>query len=117
MAYQNIASVDVQRGDLAGAREALTQALAIDPRSARAYTGLGAVDLKEGRRDAAIQDWRRAIELDPEDYDAVYNLADELVRAGRRDEARPYLERFVGSAPKAQYARDIRRFEALLAAR
>ena len=117
MAYQNIASVDVQRGDLAGAREALTHALAIDPQSARAYTGLGAVELKEGRRDAAIQSWRRAIELDPADYDALFNLASELVSSGQLGEARPYVEHFVQSAPKAQYSREIRRFEALLAGR
>ena len=117
MAYQNIASVDVQIGDLAGARDALMHALGIDPRSARAYTGLGAVELKEGHRDAAIANWRRAIELDPADYDALYNLANELAVSGQLAEARPYLERFVQSAPKAQYGRDIGRFQALLARR
>jgi arylsulfatase A-like enzyme/tetratricopeptide (TPR) repeat protein len=117
MAYQNIASVDVQRGDLRGARDALERALAIDPKSARAYTGLGAVQLKEGRREEALQSWRRAVELDPSDYDALFDLASELVDAGRLAEARPFLERFIRSAPAAQYARDIRRFQALLASR
>jgi arylsulfatase A-like enzyme/Tfp pilus assembly protein PilF len=116
-AHQNIASIEVRRGNLAAARAALEQALAIDPRSARAYTGLGAVQLREGQRSAAIESWRRAVELDASDYDALFNLASELVNAGQRAAARPYLERFVRSAPAAQYARDIRRFNALLAGR
>jgi arylsulfatase A-like enzyme/Tfp pilus assembly protein PilF len=117
LAYQNIASVEVQRGNLAAARAALERALAIDPRSARAHTGLGAVQLREGQRNAAIDSWRRAVELDPADYDALFNLASELVNDGQLSAARPYLEHFVRSAPAAQYARDIRRFEALLAGR
>jgi Tfp pilus assembly protein PilF len=116
-AYQNIASIEVRRGNLAAARAALERALAIDPRSARAYTGLGAVQLREGQRSAAIDSWRRAVELDPADYDALFNLASELVNDGQLTAARPYLEQFVRSAPAAQYARDIRRFEALLAGR
>ena len=116
-AYQNIASVEVQRGHIAAAREALDHALAIDPRSARAYTGLGVVQLREGQRGAAIESWRRAVALDPSDYDALFNLANELVNDRQLAAARPYLERFVRSAPAAQYGRDIRRFEALLAGR
>ena len=116
-AYQNIASIEVRRGNLAAARAALEQALAIDPRSARAYTGLGAVQIREGQRRAAIDSWRRAVELDPSDYDALFNLASELVNDGQLTAARPYLEKFVRSAPAAQYTRDIRRFEALLAGR
>ena len=116
-AYQNIASIEVQRGHIAAAREALDHALAIDPRSARAHTGLGVVQLREGQRGAAIESWRRAVALDPSDYDARFNLANELVNDRQLVAARPYLERFVRSAPAAQYGRDIRRFEALLAGR
>jgi hypothetical protein len=47
----------------------------------------------------------------------LFNLASELVNDGQLTAARPYLEQFVRSAPAAQYARDIRRFEALLAGR
>jgi hypothetical protein len=39
------------------------------------------------------------------------------VNDGQLTAARPYLEQFVRSAPPAQYARDIRRFETLLAGR
>lgn len=114
MAYQNIASVDVHHGDLSGASAALQRALEIDPRSARAYTGLGAVQLDEGHRDEAIETWRRAVELDRTDYDALFDLASALLAAQRSAEAKPYLERFVQSAPAGQYAREIRRFKALL---
>jgi arylsulfatase A-like enzyme/Tfp pilus assembly protein PilF len=117
MAYQNIATVDVQQGDLRAARDALERALAIDPRSARAYTGLGVIQLKEGRRDAAIESWKRAVELDPTEYDALFNLATELEHDGKRDAARPYLERFVRSAPAGQYSAEIRRLQALLSGR
>jgi arylsulfatase A-like enzyme/Tfp pilus assembly protein PilF len=117
MAYQNIASVDFQHGDLPGARAALERALAIDPRSARAYTGLGAVQLAEGQREEALKSWRQAVALDGSDYDGLFNLANELIKAGRMNEARPYVERFIREAPPAQYGRDIRRFRELLAAR
>jgi len=115
MAWQNIGSVHLAAGNIQAAREALAQAIAIDPAWAAAYTGLGVAEMRLGRRPAAIAAWTRAVELNPSDFDALFNLATELVTDGKTREARPYLERFVSSAPPMAYAKDIERLRGLLA--
>lgn len=72
------------------------------------------IALQTGRREDAIAHWKRAVDLDRTNYDALFNLATELVNAGRMPEARPYLERFVRTAPRAIYGRDIDRLRGLL---
>ena len=72
------------------------------------------IALKRGDRDAAIVDWRRAVDLDPTNYDALYDLGLQLLRAGRPGEARPYLDRFVSTAPRSLYGRDIEEIRAVL---
>ena len=115
MAWQNIGSVHLAAGNFQAAREALTQAITVDPAWAAAYTGLGVAELRLGRRPAAIAAWTRAVELNSSDFDALFNLATELVNDGKTREARPYIERFVASAPPASYAKDIDRLRAMLA--
>jgi tetratricopeptide (TPR) repeat protein len=70
--------------------------------------------MKTGRRDEAFAEWKRAVELSPNDFDALYNLAIELDAAGQHGEARPFLERFVRTAPPAQYGPDITKVRRLL---
>ena len=115
-ALENVGAVHLQLGNYRVAGEAFGRAAANDPRSSRARAGLGVVALQAGRRDEAIDHWRQAVALDRTNYDALYNLSTELVNAGRFAEARPYLEQFVRTAPRALYARDIDRVAQLLAA-
>ena len=114
IALENIGSVLLQRGDVAGARAALDQAAALEPNSSRVHTGLGAVAARLGDPKRAMTHWKRAVELDPTDYDALFNLATELLNAGERDAARPYVERFVRSAPPSLYAAEIARLAPLV---
>ena len=114
MALENMGAVHVQRGDRAAAAEAFERAIELAPRSSRAHAGLGVVQLQTGDRPAALASWTRAVELDPANFDALFNLATELVNAGDLAAARPYLERFVRTAPPAFYADDIRRLSAVL---
>ncbi len=114
MALENIGTVHVQRGDRAAAAEAFERAVTLAPRSSRAHAGLGVVRLRAGDRQAAVASWTRAVELDPANFDALFNLATELVNAGELAAARPYLERFVRTAPPAFYADDIRRLAGVL---
>ena len=81
-ALENIGTLEMQRGNLAGAKQALEQAAAIDPRSARAQNGLGVVAMKTGAKEAAFAHWKRAVELAPSDFDALFNLGMELDAAG-----------------------------------
>ena len=114
MALQNMGSVHLEAGNQAEAREAFRRALDANPNWAAAYTGLGVAELRLGHQQAAIDAWTRAVDLDPKDFNALFNLATELVNARRVDAARPYLERFVATAPPAFYADDIARLRALL---
>jgi tetratricopeptide (TPR) repeat protein len=113
-AHENIGTVHLQRGDMPAAVASFARALEQAPNSSRAHAGLGVVALDAGRRDEAITRWRRAVELDRRNFDAMFNLATELVNAGRMAEARPYLELFVRTAPRAFYARDIDRLAPLV---
>ena len=110
-ALENIGTVHLQQGDLAAARDAFTKALAADPRSSRAHAGMGVVKLQTGDRDGAIAEWKQAIATDPRNFDALFNLADELIRAGRLDEARPYVQRFADTAPRATVRPGYRQIE------
>ena len=113
-ALENLGTVHLQMNRLDAAEAAFTRAAAQDPRSSRAQAGLGVIALQRGRRDAAIEYWRRAVQLDRTNYDALFNLATELLNAGRTAEARPYVEQFVRTAPRALYARDVERLGAVL---
>jgi superkiller protein 3 len=114
MTWQNIGSLELERGDAQAARDAFHRALAIDANWAAAYTGLGVAEQRLHRRDAAIENWKQAVQRDSREFDALYNLAIELASAGRRDEARGYAKRFVDTAPPAQYEADIRRLHEYL---
>jgi cytochrome c-type biogenesis protein CcmH/NrfG len=59
--------------------------------------------------------FRRAAELDAGDHEALLNLGTLLLRAGRAPEARPFLERFVATAPPAYYAAQLAQVRRVLA--
>jgi arylsulfatase A-like enzyme/Flp pilus assembly protein TadD len=107
MALENLGAIDLDQGHLAAARQHFERAVVADARSSQAHAGLAVVAFKSGDRKAAISAWTTAVELDPTNYDALYDLATTLEKEGQWDAARPYVERFVRSAPRALYARDI----------
>ncbi|MBI3261760.1 MAG: sulfatase-like hydrolase/transferase [Acidobacteria bacterium] len=109
MAFQNIGSAHLIDGDLDAAKGAFQQALATDATLATAHTGLGVVEMRLGRRAEALAAWKRAVELDPREYDALFNLATELLNEGQVEAARPFVERFVRTAPPASYGNDIKK--------
>lgn len=103
MTRVQLGTVRLLAGDLAGARAALEDALRLDPRLATAHRTLGVVALRAGEEQAALDHFRTALALDPREHDALLRLASALLRRGRTEEARPYLERFVASAPPEVY--------------
>jgi len=114
---ENLGVLALERADYDRARSFFERAVEADPRSSRAHADLGVVALKAGDREGAIASWREAVQLDPTNYDALYNLGVTLAHDGRMDEARPYLQRFLQSAPPAFYAKDLREIGALLQSR
>ena len=113
-ALENLGTVYLQMNNLPAARETFSRAIENDPGSSRAHAGLGAVAIQTGQRDAAIEHWRKAVDLDRTNYDALFNLGTELLNAGRNAEARIYLERFVQTAPRAFYWREIEKIRKAL---
>lgn len=116
-ALENVGTVHLQQRAWQPAEEAFRAALLVEPRASRAHAGLGVIALQRGHRDEAISHWRDAVTIDPRNFDALFNLATELVNAGRFADARPFLERFVRTAPRAFYGSDIDRLRALLEGR
>lgn len=114
IALENLGTLDLERSDFAAARERFERALAVNPQSSQAHAGLGVVAMKRGDSRSAIEHWRVAVRLDPTNYDALYDLATTLVQEHQLDTARPYLEQFAGTAPRALYDRDIRQIRSLL---
>jgi Tfp pilus assembly protein PilF len=51
--------------------------------------------------------WNQAVDVDPRQYDALFNIGLVEGRAGHMAEAKAALTRFVNTAPKERYARDI----------
>ena len=110
----NIGTVCLMNGDLVRARQAFEAALDIDPDVARAHNSLGVIAAREGRMPEAVERWKRAVALNPQDYQTLFNLGSELWQTGRHAEARPFLEAYLRSAPKALEARDLARVRKLL---
>jgi tetratricopeptide (TPR) repeat protein len=106
-AYVTIGITQTEAKDLAGAEISLRHALELDPTLASAYTALGVVLERTGRKSEAIDVWKKAVDLDGLEFKALLNLTRTLADLGRRDEERVYGERFIATAPVAQYRDDI----------
>jgi uncharacterized protein (TIGR03790 family) len=82
------------RDDRAGMREALEQAIAIDPRLTAAQTMLAGLYEELGEYDRAIERYRIVLAVNPSDPVALNNLAYALaVRRGVPAEALPFAQR------------------------
>ncbi len=113
-AYENLGVVRLRSGDPSGARQRFQQALAIDSRLPRAWNGIGVAQAQLGNERDAIDSWTRAVALDPKLYDALFNLGLTAGKNGMRREARQALEKFVATAPPAQYGPDIEKARQML---
>ena len=114
MALANLGALALERSDVAAARAFFERATLVDPTSSQAHAGLGVVSLKAGQPDEAVIAWKRAVELDSTNFDALYNLGTTLAGNGHLDEARPFLERFAQTAPRAFYEKDISEIRRIL---
>jgi len=110
-AHNNLGSLALARGDFRGAIPHFEAALRYDPDHASSHNGLGVAYARTGQMEAAVRSWKRAFEQNPEQYDALYNLALALYDRNPR-EARPYIETFLRTAPRARYGSDLRKMEA-----
>lgn len=93
------------------ARDALEQAIALDPQGGNgsAYVTLGALydnvpgrPISFGSSEKAQQMFQRAVEIRPEGIDVNYYYAEFLLDEGDTVAAREYAERAVNGTPRAQ---------------
>lgn len=105
----NLGTLSLMTGDRAGARRAMTDALAIDPGVAKAHNILGVMEAQEGRPEEAIAQWRLAAELNPRDYQTLFNLGKTLDKLGRPAEAEVFYRQYLSAAPLAIEVQDIER--------
>jgi spermidine synthase len=102
LAAGHVARADRLRaqGDLAGAVDALGEALRANPMSAEAARVLGDVLAQAGRPREAARWQRRALDLRPDDHVVARGLAGSLVQLGRAAEAEPIARRVVEARPR-----------------
>ena len=95
------ASEAAGRGDLATAREQLTEALRLDENHADAHSLLGFVLGQQRELAAALAHLERAVALRPESAEAHYNLGVALWYSGSKDRALAELRKCVELDPAA----------------
>jgi len=88
----------------------------LNPRLPLALNTLGVVYARQGDFARAVASWQRAVDVDPRQYDALYNIGFVEGRAGHTQQARAALTRFISSAPRERYAKDIATARQALAA-
>ena len=114
-AYQNAGIASLKLGRVAEARENLEKAVATHVRNPRAWNALGVTYMQANEPAKALDAWSTSLKYDPNQYDALYNVARVAVRVGDRARAKDAMERFVATAPKSRYARDIQEVRGALA--
>ena len=91
------------------------QAIASNADSSQGHSGLAMVAIRQGDRKTAIARWERAVALQPSNFDALYDLSVQLAQDGQLPAAKRYMEQFVRTAPRGQYAKDIDKMTSVLA--
>jgi tetratricopeptide (TPR) repeat protein len=104
-AYANLITVDLDRGDVAGARAAGDRFIALAPDSARALYSRGIAALRSGNLEMARGDLTRLVERNPAYAPAHYDLALVALRSDRLDVAETELRAALSSTPAYPRAR------------
>jgi Tfp pilus assembly protein PilF len=114
MVHVQVGTVYLLQGRLDPARQSFEAALLRDPGLALAHHSLALVALRAGDEREAVRRWEQALARDPGLVDALLQLGSMLARRGHPVEARPYLERFLASAPRPLYDRELARVRSWL---
>jgi len=104
VACVNLGVLLQQRGDVAGAFAAYTQAVALQPGCAEAHNNLGILLQGAGRHDDAMAAYGRAVALRPDFAEAHVNAGIALQEEGHPAEARAAIERALAANPAHAHA-------------
>ena len=116
LALQNLGIGMLKMDRAAEAQEYLQKALAVHERNPRAWNALGVARMQLDQPARALEAWAECLKYNPKQYDALYNTALVACKIGDRSRARDAMQRFVETAPPAQYGKDIAQVRAALAA-
>src|SRR5215203_5072256 len=94
----------LEAGDVLGAIDAYTGALAIKPDGVAAQSDLGVAYVRLGQYDQAIKQYEAALKTDPLNTPVRLNLALAYYKSARPTEAIPQLKRVISSEPEAKNA-------------
>ncbi len=104
--HLRLADIFARQGLRTAEREALAEALRLDPTGESGRRAAERLGLAEARRAAAAGDWARAeaayrslLAVAPDFPEGVRGLADVLLRQGKAKEAVPILEDYTGKRP------------------
>lgn len=92
--YYQLALARVMKGDVDGAEQSLSKAVAADERYAPAYAEMGELLLQQGRYSEAVDPLRKAIEFGPTLESPYYLLTRVYSRLGEKKESDDMLQRF-----------------------
>lgn len=98
-AQLNLADLQRQRGDEAGAERAIRAALTCSPQNAAAHHALGLWQVRAHQSQAALVSLKKAVELAPSDPRFSYVLAVAIAGTGDREQAIRILEATLNNRP------------------
>ena len=101
MAYNNLGTLCLDRGQVEQAQADFNRAIAIDSTLAEPYYNRGLASVRVGEMDDAVVDFRRAIARDPNHGNAHYNLGNVFLTAHRPAEAAAEFCRVVALNPQS----------------
>ena len=99
LAHVNLGSTLFREGDLDGAAQQFTQAVAIDSRWPVAHNNLGLIFMNQGQLQNAEREFTTELAVNPDYPKAHYNLGLVLARTGHEEEAMQHFERVVQLVP------------------
>jgi Tfp pilus assembly protein PilF len=105
VALVNLGRAKLVLGDRAGAYQALTNAVALDPASDEGHYFLGVIHRMAGRTGEAMEEFQRAIDANPAHGRAQGNLGIMALEAGRTDEAADHFSAALQADPDDNLAR------------
>jgi protein O-mannosyl-transferase len=104
MAYSNLGSLLLTRGNVDDAISDFRKALELWPEQSKDHNNLGNALAKKGRMAEAIEQFQTALRISPDDPDAEMNLGAALLQQGETDQAISHLERAVQEFPSSAEA-------------
>ena len=105
MAYSNLGSFLIARGDTNDAIADFRKALELWPDQSKDHNNLGKALAQEGRMAEAMAEFQTASTISPNDPDAESNLGAALLEQGKSEEAISHLRQAVEKFPRHAQAR------------